>query len=66
MKTIKDEILKIELNYIINNLKRVIDTKESLMKKGFDKIIVNEHLLKIFEEEIIESIDRLTSIKENL
>lgn len=66
MKTIKDEILKIDLNYIINNLKRVIDTKESLMKKDFDKIIVNEHLLKIFEEEIIESIDRLTSIKENL
>ena len=60
------EILKIDLNYIINNLKRVIDTKESLMKKDFDKIIVNEHLLKIFEEEIIESIDRLTSIKENL
>ena len=66
MKTIKDEILKIDLNYIINNLKRVIDTKESLMKKDFDKIIVNDHLLKIFEEEIIESIDRLTSIKENL
>ena len=66
MKTIKDEILKVDLNYIISNLKRVIDTKESLMKKDFDKIIVNEHLLKIFEEEIIESIDRLTSIKENL
>ena len=66
MKTIKDEILKIDLNYIINNLKRVIDTKESLTKKEIDKIIVNEHLLKIFEEEIIDSIDRLTSIKKNL
>tara|TARA_R100001530_G_scaffold36387_1_gene28296 strand:+ start:290 stop:490 length:201 start_codon:yes stop_codon:yes gene_type:complete len=66
MKSNKEILLGVDLKYILNNLQRVIQTKEDLRKKDLDKSVLESYMLEIFETEIKESIRRLQAIQKEL
>ncbi len=56
-------LLGVDLKHLLNNLQRVIETKEDLIKKDLDKSVLDSHISEIFETEIKESVRRLQAIK---